>query len=135
VEGDQEQLVPPEPESRVEAPAQIVADPEATAVGIAVTVTRCESCPEQLDPDFVTVTPYVVVETGETLIVCVVCPPGLQRYESKPDPASSWIDCPAQLDDGPVIVGEALATAAEQLDSTAKGVSAVPGQSFFAVTE
>ena len=39
VEGDQEQLVPPEPESAVEAPAQIEADPDATAVGFALIVT------------------------------------------------------------------------------------------------
>jgi hypothetical protein len=39
VDGDQEQAVPPEPESRVEDPAQIVADPEATAVGLELTVT------------------------------------------------------------------------------------------------
>jgi len=79
VAGDQEQLVPPEPESAAEPPAQMAVDPEATAVGIAVTVTRCESWPEQLIPDFVTVTWYVVVDVGETVIFCVVCPPGLQR--------------------------------------------------------
>jgi hypothetical protein len=39
VEGDQEQAVPPEPESWVEEPAQIAADPEATAVGFGLTVT------------------------------------------------------------------------------------------------
>jgi len=39
VAGDQEQLVPPEPESVVEEPAQIAAEPEATAVGFGLTVT------------------------------------------------------------------------------------------------
>jgi len=54
---------------------------------------------------------------------------------SNPAPASSWIDWPAQLDDGPVIVGEALDTAVEHPDSAAIGVRAVPGQSLRAVTE
>jgi hypothetical protein len=39
VEGDQEQAVPPEPESAVDDPAQIDAVPEATAAGFALTVT------------------------------------------------------------------------------------------------
>ena len=39
VAGDQEQLVPPEPESAVEEPAQIEAVPEATAVGFVLIVT------------------------------------------------------------------------------------------------
>ena len=39
VEGDQEQLVPPDPESVAEDPAQIVVVPEATAVGFGLTVT------------------------------------------------------------------------------------------------
>ena len=38
--GDQEQLTPPEPVSGVEVPAQIVAEPDATAIGFdTVTVT------------------------------------------------------------------------------------------------
>jgi hypothetical protein len=37
--GSQEQLVPPEPESAVEDPAQIVAAPDAAAVGFALMVT------------------------------------------------------------------------------------------------
>jgi hypothetical protein len=37
--GSQEQLVPPEPESAVEDPAQIDVVPEAIAVGFALMVT------------------------------------------------------------------------------------------------
>ena len=39
VDGDQAQLTPPDPESGVEEPAAIVADPEAVAVGLGLTVT------------------------------------------------------------------------------------------------
>jgi hypothetical protein len=39
VDGDQEQLVPPEPDSAVDDPAQIEAVPDATAVGFALIVT------------------------------------------------------------------------------------------------
>ena len=55
VEGDQEQPVPPDPESAVDEPAQIEAVPEATAVGSAFTVTRCEVCAGHV-PALVTVT-------------------------------------------------------------------------------
>ena len=49
VDGDHEQLTPPEPLSGVEDPAPIVAVPEATAVGIGFTVTVAlpETVPEQ----------------------------------------------------------------------------------------
>ena len=77
VAGDQEQLVPPDPESAVDEPAQIVLVPDATAVGIGFTVTGCEPCPWQAPA--VTVTVYVVVTEGDGEIVCVVAPPGLHR--------------------------------------------------------
>jgi hypothetical protein len=41
VDGFQEQLVPPEPESGVDVPAQIAAEPDAAAVGFGLTVTVC----------------------------------------------------------------------------------------------
>ena len=46
VAGAQEQETPPEPESGVEAPAQISAVPEATAVGFGLTVTA--ALPEEV---------------------------------------------------------------------------------------
>ena len=66
VVGSQEQLVPPEPESAVEVPAQMVADPDATAVGLALTVTvTVGALVEEQDPAPETVSVYVVVEDGD----------------------------------------------------------------------
>jgi hypothetical protein len=50
VDGAHEQEAPPEPESGVEAPAQISAVPDATAVGVGLTVTAAlpVSVPAQL---------------------------------------------------------------------------------------
>ena len=51
----------------------------------------------------VTVTLYVVVAAGVSVIVCVVAPFD-QRYEEKPGPASRVIGVPAQKVDGPVML-------------------------------
>ena len=51
----------------------------------------------------VTVTLYVVVAAGVSVIVCVVAPVD-QRYEEKPGPASRVIGVPAQNVDGPVML-------------------------------
>ena len=52
---------------------------------------------------FETVTLYVVVTDGESVMVCVVAPFD-QRYEAKPGPASRVIGVPAQKVVGPVML-------------------------------
>jgi len=65
--GVQEHDTPPEPESGVDAPAQISAEPPAAAVGRGFTVTSAlpDAVPAQLASD-TAVTVYVVVPAGET---------------------------------------------------------------------
>jgi hypothetical protein len=65
--GDQLQETPPEPEIGVDWPALIVVEPEATAVGSGVTVTRAlpEEVPGPLASE-TAVTEYVVVAPGLT---------------------------------------------------------------------
>jgi hypothetical protein len=80
-----------------------------TAIGAATVVTVCESVAVHPLP-LLTVTEYTVVDSGETVMVCVVSPPGDQRYEVAPGPASSVTGLPAQVVDGPLIdaAGRAL---------------------------
>ena len=65
--GAHAQVAPPDPESGVAAPAQIAADPAATAVGRGFTVTRAlpEDVPAQCVSETAT-TVYVVVAAGLT---------------------------------------------------------------------
>jgi hypothetical protein len=60
-------------EAAAAAPAQTLAGAAMAAVGFALTVTVCESLALQPLP-FVTVTLYVLVLLGETVMVCVVAP-------------------------------------------------------------
>ena len=61
---------PPDPDSAVEAPTQISAEPAATAVGLGLTVTTAlpDEVPEQCASATAT-TVYVVVAPGETVRV------------------------------------------------------------------
>ena len=65
--GTHAQETPPEPDSGVDPPAQISADPPAAAVGRGLTVTTAlpDEVPEQLASE-TDVTVYVVVADGET---------------------------------------------------------------------
>jgi len=65
--GAHEHETPPEPLSGIEPPAQISADPPATAVGRGFTVTTAlpDDVPEQLASE-TDVTVYVVVTAGDT---------------------------------------------------------------------
>jgi hypothetical protein len=99
---------PPEPESGVEVPAQISAEPEAAAVGrgFTVTVALPDAVPAQLASD-TDVTVYVVVDAGatervageETTPDCVI--PSDQTTVHGPVPVSAaWIAAepePAQM--------------------------------------
>src|SRR3954468_7090978 len=61
-----------------ESPRQIVAE-FTVNVGSGLTVTVPEALFEQVVVPSVTVTVYVVVEPGDTMIEAVVAPPGLHR--------------------------------------------------------
>jgi hypothetical protein len=79
---------------------QSVAGAVIVASGVAVTFTVFDAVAVQLPFD--TVTEYVAVEVGETVIDCVVAPFD-QRYDEKPLPASSVTGEPPHEDDGPEI--------------------------------
>jgi hypothetical protein len=100
-EGDHEQEVPPEPESGVDVPAQIVAVPEATAVGRALTVTVTVGLFVDVQPAaLVTVNVYVVFETGEAdglQLEAFESPvEGDHEQEVPPEPESG-VELPAQI--------------------------------------
>lgn len=117
VAGDHEQLVPPDPESGVDRPAQIVAELLATAVGRELTVTV--ALPEDVPGPFASdteVTVYVVVKDGLTLRVpglavrplCVTLSDQVIDQGGVPVRAA-WIvvDVPAQIVAVPVTVAVA----------------------------
>ena len=67
-------------------------------LGVTVLVAVAVQVPPPL-----TVTEYVVVDDGETVIDVVVAPVD-QRYDEMPDPVAVSVIGEPQLDDGPVIV-------------------------------
>jgi hypothetical protein len=101
VEGNQEQLVPPEPDSAVEEPAQIVADPEATAVGFGLTVTVTVGAFVEEQPlALVTVSVYVVVEAGDACgeqLEALSSPVAGSQAQLVPPEPESAVDDPAQI--------------------------------------
>src|SRR5438270_133827 len=82
--------------------AQTAAGAVIGGVGEPASVTLLLAEALQLEA-LVTVTLYVVVAAGVSVIVCVVAPVD-QRYEEKPGPASRVIGVPAQNVDGPVML-------------------------------
>lgn len=106
--GVQAHETPPDPDSGVAAPAQISADPDATAVGrgFTVTVALPDAVPAQVASE-IAVTVYVVVEAGATAreageertLDCVM--PSDQTTVQGPVPVSAaWITAeppPAQI--------------------------------------
>jgi hypothetical protein len=116
--GDQRQDAPPEPESGVDPPAQISAEPEAAAVGRGLTVTTAlpDPAPAQLASE-TAVTVYVVVAAGLTLRVageaatfdCVT--PSDQTTVHGPEPVrAAWIvvEEPGQIVAAPETVAVGL---------------------------
>ena len=82
--GIQLYVVPPEALRVAFCPLQIVVLPLAVIVGSELTVTVEEV--EVLQPlKFVPTTVYVAFTVGETEILAVVCPTGIQLYVEAPD--------------------------------------------------
>ena len=77
VAGDQEQLTPPEPVNGVDEPARIVAEPEATAVGVGLTVAVVVATNAQVPA--ITVTRYSPEAAGVASGMR-----GFWRLEAKP---------------------------------------------------
>jgi hypothetical protein len=114
VAGVQEQETPPEPERGVDWPAQIVAEPEALAVGRGLTVTL--ALPDEVPAQFASetaVTVYVVVEPGLTLRVAglevtpvCVTPSDHVKFQGLVPVSVAWIvaEEPWQIDVEPLTV-------------------------------